>query len=133
MVVWQEWNDVPSADRANIILEAYDDQRDHLVQAIGATYDEAVAQHLLPYRMVSVLDRPKKFLSLMCPTAQAQSDLRNAIRSALLQEPGARQVGDRIDLRFPTKEMAEQAQLRLLEKVPSGYWFIDQTSMLGTE
>ena len=30
LVVWQEWEDVPSVERTNVILEAYEDQRDRL-------------------------------------------------------------------------------------------------------
>jgi hypothetical protein len=132
VVIWQEWGDVTSTDRTNVILEAYDDQRDNLVQAVGATYEEAIRQDLLPYRIVSVLDR-LKFLTLMRLTPEQQNELRKAIEGAMLQEVGAREVGGHIDLRFPTREMAEQAQLRLFERFRDGYWAVDRSTALNAD
>ena len=53
LVVWQEWENVPSMERTNIILEAYTEKDDKLAQAVGVTYEEAMEQQLLPYAVVS--------------------------------------------------------------------------------
>ncbi len=130
LVVWQDWEGVPSAERTNVILEAYEDQREKLAQAVGVTYEEAMQQQLLPYSIESVLDRPK-LLSLMRLGPKEQQKLREDIHNAMLQEGGIRRVGDKVELRFPAKKMAEKAHARLFERFRDGYWSIANTSTFG--
>ncbi len=132
LVVWQEWEDVPSVERTNVILEAYEDQRDRLAQAVGVTYEEAMQQQLLPYSVVSALDRPK-LLRLMRPGLEEQRKYREEIHNAMLQEGGIRRVGDKVELRFPTNEMAEQARMRLVERFRDGYWSVAHSSTFAPE
>ena len=75
LVVWQEWENVPSAERTSVILDAYKDQRDKLAQAVGVTYEEAMQQQLLPYSIVSRFEVSPKFLRLVSPNRdEALSD-----------------------------------------------------------
>jgi hypothetical protein len=132
LVVWQEWDHVPSLERTKIILEAFDDQGDKVSQAVGATYDEAMQQQLLPYSIVSRFEISPKFLSLVYTSdEEADKQLAN-IRQAMLELGGAKRMGDKVDLRFPTWEMAEQALSTLLTKLPNANWLIECDSAMGT-
>ena len=55
LVVWHESENVPSMDRTNIIVEAYERKGERSAQAVGATYEEAMQQQLLSYSVVSPL------------------------------------------------------------------------------
>lgn len=132
LVVWQEWEDIPSAERTKVILEVYEDRREKLAQAVGVTYEDAMQQQLLPYSIESALDR-SKFLRLMRLNPEQEQKFRDDIYNAMLQEGGARRGGDKVELRFPTKKMAEQARDRLFERFRDGYWSIAHSSMFAAE
>ncbi len=113
LVVWQEWENVRSEDRTDLILESYGNQRERIAQALGVTYAEATEQHLLPYSVVPMNRRGE-----VDPTA---------VRDAMLHEGGIPLSGEEVDLRFPTMRMAKAAHHRLCERLPRGYWSIVQT------
>ena len=124
LVVWHDWENVPSLERTNIILEAYEDKRDKLAQAVGATYDEAMQQQLLPYSVVSRFELSPKFRSLVFPDPSEADARLAAIRKAMLETGGVERVGGKVELRFPTRELAEQALSALLARLPNDNWLI---------
>ncbi len=128
LVVWQEWENVPSMERTNIILEAYTEKEDKLAQAVGVTYEEAMEQQLLPYAVVSRFELEKKFLSLVSPNPSEAAKRLAAIRKAKLELGGTRRADENVDLRFPTREMAEQALSALLSKLPNDNWLVRYAS-----
>ena len=133
LVVWKEWEDVPSTERTSVILDAYEDQRDKLAQAVGVTYEEAMQQQLLPYSIVSRFEGNPRFLRLVYPNGEEAAQRLTDIRNAKLELGGNQRSGETVDLRFPTREMARQALSKLLTKLPNDNWLIiDDTSAVGT-
>jgi hypothetical protein len=122
LVVWQEWQNMRSEDRTNIILEAYGERRDRIVRAVGATYDEALQEQLLPYAIVSTVQENDKARRLMTPTPEKAQEFLERIRKVMLEEGGIRLPNGRVELRFPTRAMADRALERLHEKCLDGYW-----------
>lgn len=125
LVVWQEWEDVPSLERTNIILEAYADKEDELAQAVGVTYEEAMQQQLLPYAIKSRFEVSPKFLSLVCPDPNEAKERLATLRQAMLELGGVKRMGEKVDLRFPTREMAKEALEELLARLPNDNWLIE--------
>ena len=115
LVVWEEWAGIRSEDRTKLILAAHQDQQEAIAQALGVTYREALEQHLLPY-------------AVMTMTRPGDDVVPAKLRDAMLAEGGIVLPGDRIDLRFPTLAMAEDAHRRLTELLPGGYWSIVQSA-----
>lgn len=113
LVVWEEFHDLPSEDRSELILEAYKDQKDKISQALGVTYQEATEQYLLPYAVLPLIRK-------------GDAD-PHEVRQAMLEEGGIQLASDKVDLRFPTMAMAEAAHRRLHDRLPRGYWSIVQT------
>ncbi len=124
LVVWHEWENVPSLERTNIILDAYEDKGDKLAQAVGVTYEEAMEQQLLPYAIVSRFEVNPKFLSLVFPNPSEAEERLATIRKAMLELGGTQRTGEKVDLRFPTREMADQALSTLLARHPADNWLI---------
>jgi hypothetical protein len=111
LVVWEEWNDVRSDDRTALILDAFEEEKGNISQALGITYAEALEQELLPYQIL-----PNCFFEDVSP---------EKIKDALLSEGGiSLHNGEVVDLRFPTKIMAETAYRNLQKKLPHGFWSI---------
>jgi hypothetical protein len=113
LVVWEAWKDVPSEIRSAIILEAYKEKKDKISQALGVTYQEAIDQHVLPYAVQPI-------------TRSAEVDPR-VLKAAMLKNGGIALDGDKVDLRFPTLAMAEDAHRKLCDELPKGYWSIVQS------
>lgn len=113
LVVWEAWKDIPSEIRSDIILKAYKDKKDKISQAFGVTYQEAIEQHLLPYAVV--------------PMARAGEVDPALMKAAMLKYGGMLLEGDKVDLRFPTLMMAEEAHRKLCDELPKGYWSIVQS------
>ena len=110
VVVWSRWKDVQPDERTDIINEAYRSSGRQLdiAQAMGSTYDEAIGDRLLPYAVH--------------PHAREGEADFNELHKAMLEE-GAIDLGeDKVDLRFPTKRMAETALERLQKNHPKGHW-----------
>lgn len=110
LVVWEAWKDVPSEIRSDIILSAYKESKNKISQPLGVTYREALDQHLLPYAVV--------------PMTRGDEVDRKILRASMLKYGGIPLEGDKVDLRYPTLGMAEQAHRNLCDELPKGYWSI---------
>ena len=135
IVVWKRWAEAPcSEDRTALILDAYADQRRTIAQALGVTYEEAVQEQLLPYAVVSQFEHEKMRL-LACGRDEGKADaMLKRIREAKQRQNGFVLSDGNVELRFPTREMAEQAQIKLLEKQRDlNWWVITASSELSGE
>jgi hypothetical protein len=126
LVVWQEWADVRSEDRSRLILDAYGEkQQQQIAQALGVTFEEAMQQQLLPYVVVSTLEREPTFALLLCSKDENKvAKLMDEIRDAKRVNGGIFLPDGRIELRFPTRAMADSIYARLFadEKYRNFYW-----------
>lgn len=113
LVVWDDWSPFTSTDRSNMILEAYKGLNVQVVQALGVTYNEAIEQQLLPYAVV--------------PMIRKSEISEEDVKKVMLAEGGFKLASGKVDLRFPTISLAEQAHKRLADDLPKGYWSIVQT------
>jgi hypothetical protein len=113
LVVWEAWKDVPADIRSEIILDAYREKKSKISQALGVTHQEAIEQHVLPY-------------SVLPMTRRGEVDPAT-LKTAMLEQGGLPLDGNKVDLRFPTLAMAEEAHQRLCDKLPKGYWSIVQS------
>jgi hypothetical protein len=113
IVVWNAFDGIRTEDSTGLILEAYRDRKDEISLAMGLTYDEAIAQHLLPYAVAPMMRRGKANPA--------------ALKKAMLEEGGFALPNGKVELRFPTMAMAEAAHKRLTEQLPGGYWSILET------
>jgi hypothetical protein len=113
LVVWEAWKDVPSEIRSDVILEAYKDKKDTISQALGVTYQEANDQNLLPYAVL--------------PMARRGEVDPETLKAAMLKQGGFALEGGKVDLRFPTRTMAQEAHRRLCDEVSKGYWSMVQS------
>jgi hypothetical protein len=120
-VVWQRWRDVPSEYRSSIILDAYQrvdpSMASHITIATGITMEEAIELGLLPYQVVAMRKKGD-------PVPEER------LTKALLDE-GAVETAAGVQLRFPTKELADQAYMHLVDKVPGPYWAVEHTIPSG--
>ncbi len=114
LVVWNKWQekDVPPQTRSDMILDAYGDKKDRIAQALGVTYKEAMDENLLPYAVVPMA---RKHLA---PPEEL---------GAAMKKHGAFVFDDKVELRFPTMEMAREAHQKLVDEIPKGYWSIVQS------
>src|SRR5258708_6114409 len=108
LVVWEAWKDVPSEVRSNVILEAYKDKKDKISQALGVTHQEAIDQSLLPYAVLPM-------------TRRGEVD-PETLKAAMLKQGGFALEGGKVDLRFPTRAMTQEAHRRLCDELPKRYW-----------
>jgi hypothetical protein len=113
IVVWNAFDGVRAEDSTGLILDAYSDRKVEISLAMGVTYHEAVAQHLLPYTVVPMMKR-----------GQVEPA---ALNKAMMEEGGVALSNGKVELRFPTMAMAEEAHQRLSERLPEGYWSILET------
>jgi hypothetical protein len=112
LVVWNAWEPFNSTDRSEMILDAYKPLKFQIAQPLGVTYHEAIEQQVLPYAVVPMIRRGEI----------GEEDVKNA----MLAEGGFVLENGRVDLRFPTMPLAEQAHKRLTDALPKGYWSIVQ-------
>ena len=111
-VVWDSFQNLRSDERTALILEAYHDRADQIVQALGVTRQEASDQCLLPYDVTSLI---------------LDDDIdTNEVNQAKLEEGGFSVSQDKVVLRFPTRSMAEAAARRLLAKFRGINWNVEQ-------
>lgn len=113
LVVWDAWQPFSSTERSDMILAAYNGSQAQIAQALGVTYQEAIEQQVLPYAVMPMLRRGEIH----------EEDVKNA----MLAEGGVARENGKVDLRFPTMALAEQAHRRLADALPKGYWSIAQT------
>ncbi len=113
LVVWDAWRPFNSTDRSQMILKAYEGKKLQIAQALGVTYEEAIEQQVLPYS-VSPLIRHGEIDD-------------EVVKKAMLAEGGFALENGKVDLRFPTIFLAEQAHRKLADALPKGYWSVVQT------
>ena len=113
LVVWGKWKDLASQTRSEIILAAYKEKKDKIAQPLGVTYKEAIEQNLLPYGVVPL-------------TRNGEIPLEK-LKEAMKKHGAFVLPGAKVDLRFPTMEMARQAHQKLIDELPKGYWSIVQS------
>jgi hypothetical protein len=109
VVVWDEWEGVRSEDRTQLITKAYQDKSDALALALGVTYAEANDQGILPVR-VRLRFAPQPVFP------------EDQVRSAKLAVGGFERPEGNIELRFPTRTMAEEAVRQLEARLPGSTW-----------
>jgi hypothetical protein len=121
-VIWHEWENVSWEDRESIIREAYGSSAERVGQPLGATFEEAMQQRLLPYAIVSaVLENPKHLEKMKLGVERERVYLED-IRKLMLEAGGIKLPNGRIELRFPTRAMADSALERLRAERIDGYW-----------
>jgi len=111
MVVWDAWQGVRSEDRTKLIQEAYREQQDNLALALGVTYEEAIEQGLLPFRVRMKFGSQPRFRE-------------EEIRSAYLSVGGFVRPEDIIELRYPSRTVAEETVRQLEERLPGTEWVV---------
>jgi len=112
VVVWEKWKEkaVPSQTRSDIILAANGKKQNKIAQPLGVTYREAMEQNLLPDAVVPMTRKNE------VPTEQ--------LKHVMKQHGGFVLEEDKVDLRFPTLEMAQDAHAKLVDELPKAYWSI---------
>jgi hypothetical protein len=112
LVVWEKWKEkaIPSQTRSDVIPAAYGKKKTKIAQPLGVTYKEALEQNLLPYAVVPMSRKNE------IPTEQ--------LKHVMKQHGGFVLEDDKVDLRFPTLEMAQDAHAKLVDEMPKGYWSI---------
>jgi len=111
MVVWNDWHGVRSEDRTELIKEAYRDHQEELALALGVTYEEAIEQGVLPYRVRQRFGPQPKFDN-------------EQVRSAYLSVGGVERPDGEISLRYPTMSTAQTAVAKLQQLLPGTEWLI---------
>jgi hypothetical protein len=116
VVIWDAWDGLPPTDRSKIILDAYAKTKrlgDAIITvAMGLGEEEALRMGFLPYSIVTTR-RQGDNVSL--------AELSKALMGAggiLLK------VGSSTQLRFPTRDQAEDAYRYLSQAIPGPYWAI---------
>ncbi len=114
IVIWSCWRGISYEERTAIILEACEKHEEGMIDkiytAIGRTFDEAIDLGYLPVRVAPV------------PHRIEQGDW-GRIDEALVKE-GAVRTETGLQLRFVNFDEAQEAFLRLQEKIPGPYWTI---------
>lgn len=124
-VIWNKWEPIPRLARTRIIQDAYAEMRSQaadglqITLAMGYTVDEAVKVGLLPYKIETLL-KPDEI------------DIWEECRKAL-EQAGAWQHGDSVELRFASKEDAETVYRKLQSQVPGPYWSMVHEILVGEE
>jgi hypothetical protein len=118
LVVWDEWQNVPNAERSEIVTTAYavahPDDQFAVNFPLAYTPSEALSLGYLPYRIVA----------LVRPTDRIRKpEIERAMRSV-----GGiyLKVGTAPQLRFASQAQAEDAYRSLATKLPSPVWTLIQ-------
>jgi len=135
IVVWEAWKDRSPEDRISVIRGAYSQFKQTLDRAMqegspeepvnssiplpagivmGATWKDVEELNLLPYSVVPQMNFD-------------DDDDRDACRLLMIDAGGIEAPNGGIQLRFPTEEMASEAQSRLQEEMPEAEWEIVRT------
>jgi hypothetical protein len=110
LVVWEKWNKVVrSEDRTRLILDAYDDKQKEIAQALGVTYEEAIQQQLLPYTIVSNIEKTGQSTNIYPAKDELWLERNNIKR----QNGGITLPNGNVELRFPTRAMLDNILAKL--------------------
>lgn len=119
-VVWSKWPRVPNADRSAVILAAYKQAIPKLVSRIavtmGVTFEVAMELNLLPFAV-----QPRKDMYALLG--------KHDFHQHMLAEGAFFSQQNELELRFPTKEMAEAARSRIAKRTDTspGDWAVIQS------
>lgn len=117
IVFWDRWREVPPEERSAIIMDAYERTEPSMVPqvtiAMGVTVEEAIRMDLLPFQVQPM-------------TRDSDHADSERLRTLMIEE-GAVQTRDGLQLRFPTRRLAEEAMERLLKEAPEGHWTLVET------
>ncbi|HWE35150.1 MAG TPA: hypothetical protein VG406_01155 [Isosphaeraceae bacterium] len=122
IIIWDGWYGVPFRDRPAIAFEAFARfiprirDETHVISCL--TPDEAISMGYFPYRVAPI-------------TRGIDDDTRERIEEALLDE-GAIETAEGTQMRFMFIEQAQEAFVRLQEKVSGPYWtIVEEVSRSG--
>jgi hypothetical protein len=132
VVVWEAWRSLSPGERTDIIRNAYKQYGLELSDAIqsldstnaprgpigprvakiaiGTTWDQALAEGLLPYSVQ--------------PQVGSSDRIDLGSLRYLMIEAGAVERPEGLQLRFPDARLAADAQARLCEQMPAAHWAI---------
>ena len=120
-VVWDKWDRLPLEERTEIILRAYEQAegpgaRERIALASGLTVPEAHASGMLPFEIITALRKSDPVTAEQCREAMLEEG------ATTLLEP------ERPRLWFATREEAEAAQKRLVQRLPRSddVWLVTQ-------
>lgn len=117
-----------SEDRTALILDAYGDKQQQIAQALGVTYEEAVQEQLLPYAVVSQFEHEKMRL-LACGRDEGKANaMLKRIREVKQRQNGFVLPNGKVELRFPTRAMADQAIEALFRENRDLNWSVIDTA-----
>jgi hypothetical protein len=116
VVIWDRWSAVEKQHRSKVIVDAYEQAGllgdDTITVAMGITQEEALEMGFLPYSIGTMRRRGD-------PVSEKQ------LRQALQSVGGVRvAIGSSLQVRFPTKEHAQEAYRKLCQDVQGPYWEI---------
>ena len=118
LVIWNKWKDLTIPYRARVIADAFAAAfpNDHSVVRLplGLTPGEALSQGYLRYLIVPLVRPTDKV------TAKQLKDAMASVGGILMH------IGSDQRLRFATREQAEEAYRRLLEKINKPIWTLSE-------
>jgi hypothetical protein len=120
LVIWNKWKDLAIAQRARVIADAFatafPDDHSVVRLPLGLTPGEALSQGYLRYLIVPLVRPADKVTARQLNEAMASA-------GGILMRIGSDQR-----LRFATREQAEEAYRRLLEKINKPIWTLSEES-----
>jgi hypothetical protein len=124
LVIWDAWRRLSSAERANVIIDAY--ARTHPESpapavAMGLTASEAISLGYLPFRIAALV-------------READDISRSKLEKAMQKAGGVPvHIGDELELRFATRAQAASAYRTVVTELPSPVWtLIEERSVTET-
>jgi hypothetical protein len=116
LIIWDRWSRLDSGERSKLILDAYGLSNraagKNITVAMGLTQREALELGFLRYSVIS--NHRKSDRVPLSSIKRAYEDVGGVVET----------IGSSSVHRFPTREAAETAYRRLVEKVPGPYWMI---------
>jgi hypothetical protein len=116
LVLWEQWQDIPTEERGAMILDAYErsaaEVAPRITVTLGVTLDEALAMNLLPYQV--------------SPMRKSSHPVSYAELEAAMRAEGAVQTPAGLRMYFPSRKAAEDAYQRLSARIAGPYWAILQ-------
>ena len=116
MVVWDEWEGVRSEDRTQLIQEAIRTKQMISLSPLGVTYQEAIEQGVLPFRVRLKFGPQPKFTE-------------EKVRTACLSVGGFAGPEGSVELRFPTRTTAEEAVKQLKKRLSGSQWVVSYANV----
>jgi hypothetical protein len=122
IVVWDKWADVPAQDRADLIMQAYQEfdslhpevnpKAPSITLVMGTTWQEADRLGVLPYVIEPNYRR-------------GEADDRQVLQ-AMLKQGGVETPSGKVILRFATESAADIALRSLKRELPDARWSLGE-------